>query len=75
MSKALTSVKQNDERDVHSAADRLITRARNPHFASYFGNFGIFNPFLVLFGNVRATKRHFGERREFPLITAIMAIV
>ena len=75
MSKALTSVKQNDERDVRSAADRLITRARNPHFASYFGNFGIFNPLLMLFGKVRSPQRHFGGRREFPLLTAIMAIV
>jgi len=75
MSKALTLVKQNDERDIRSAADRLIARAQDPRFASYFGNFGIFNPFLMFFFNVRATKRHFGERREFPLITAIMAIV
>ncbi len=75
MSKALTPVKQNDERHIRSAADRLITRAQNPHFASYFRNFGIFSPLLLLFINVRFTQRHFGGRREFPLLTAIMAIV
>ena len=75
MSKALTPLTRNDERDISSVAERLIPRAQTSRFPSYFRNFSIFNLFLVFFVNARSTQRPDGEKQEFPLITAIMAIV
>jgi len=75
MSKALTPVNQNDKGEIDSIAERLIEHASHPHFPSYFGNFGIFNPFLVLHGETPLAKRRLSKEQEFTLITAIMAIV
>ena len=75
MSKALTPVNQNDERDIGSVAERLIACRKDARFPSYFGNFGIFNRLLMLRVAVRLLKGRLGKRNEFPLITAFMAIV
>jgi hypothetical protein len=75
MSKALTPVNQNNDREIESIAERFTARAKNEHFPSYFGNFSIFNPFLMLRAEPRQSKRRLGKEREFPLITAFMAIV
>jgi hypothetical protein len=75
MSKALTAVKQNHERDIRSVADRLIARAQSRHFPSYFGNFGFLNRILMLCVEAHPAQRRSRKKREFPLITAFMAIV
>ena len=75
MSKALTPVNQNGEREIDSIAGRLSTRARQVRFPSYFGNFGIFKLFLMFRVEARVSKRPPGKKHEFPLITAFMAIV
>jgi hypothetical protein len=75
MSKALTPVNQNNAREIELIAERFIAGERDEHFPSYFGNFGIFNPFLMLRAEPRQLKRRLGNKRQFPLITAFMAIV
>jgi hypothetical protein len=75
MTKALTPVNQNNDREIDPIAERFTARERNTHFPSYFGNFGIFNPFLMLCAEARLLKRPFGKKQQFPLITAFMAIV
>jgi hypothetical protein len=75
MSKALTLVNRNDERDVDPVAERLAVGSRKARFPSYFGNFGIFNRLLMLRAAARLSKRRPGKEQEFPLITAFMAIV
>ena len=75
MSKALTARSRKFQGDVDVRAEQLVEPGQDPYFPSYFGNFGIFTPLLMLFVEARPTKRHLGEKREFPLITAIMAIV
>ncbi len=75
MSKALTPVNQNDERDIGPVAARLIPCTESVRFPSYFGNFGIFKPLLMLRVVARLLKERLGKKNEFPLITAFMAIV
>jgi hypothetical protein len=75
MTKALTPVNQNNDREIDPIAERFIARESDAHFPSYFGNFGISNPFLMLRAEPRQPKRRLGKEREFPLITAFVAIV
>ena len=75
MSKALTPVNQNDQPVSASVADRVIANAQSVGFPSYFGNFGSFNRLLILRASARLFGRSRGNKKEFPLITAFMAIV
>ena len=75
MSKALTAVNRKFQGDPDVRTSELIVAEHIAQFPSYFGNFGIFSLLLMLFPDARSTKRRLGEKREFPLITAIMAIV
>jgi hypothetical protein len=75
MSKALTTTHQNRKGETNLVVDRSDASARNPDFPSYFGNFGIFKLLLMFLGEAQPSKRHLGEKRELPLITAFMAIV
>jgi hypothetical protein len=75
MSKALTPLNQNNDRKLGLVPERSIACAWNARFASYFGNFGIFNPFLMLWVEAHPSMRRSGRKREFPLITAFVAIV
>jgi hypothetical protein len=75
MSKALTRRDRKFKGDVDPSAQRSFGRERNAHFPSYFGNFGIFNRFLMLSQRMPPKKRRPLEKYEFPLITAFMAIV
>ena len=75
MSKALTPVNQNDERDIGPFAARLILCTESARFPSYFGNFGIFKRLLMLRVGAHLLKERLGKKNEFPLITAFMAIV
>ncbi|HST31243.1 MAG TPA: hypothetical protein VLK27_10450 [Chthoniobacterales bacterium] len=75
MSKALTPVNQNYDREIDLIAERLIARERNAHSPSYFGNFGIFNPFSMLCVGARLSMQRLGNKPEFTRITAFMAIV
>ena len=75
MSKTLTPVNQNDERDIGPVAARLIPCTESARFPSYFGNFGIFKRLLMLRVGAHLLKERLGKKNEFPLITAFMAIV
>jgi hypothetical protein len=75
MSKALTARDRKFQGVPNVRAQQLIAAEQNAHFPSYFDNFSNFNSLLMLFPGARSRKRHLGEKREFALITAIMAIV
>ena len=75
MSKALTPLNQNDKGEIGCIAERFSARAQCADSPSYFGNFGIFNPFLMVCAEARHSKAHLGQKREFPVLTAFMAIV
>ena len=75
MSKALTPVNQNSEGGLDPVSHREIVGMRAADFPSYFGNFGIFKPFLMFRGETRVSKHRLGKKNQFPLITAFMAIV
>ena len=75
MTKALTPVNQNSEGELNPLAHGSIAGAPTVHFPSYFGNFGIFKPFLMFRGEARRSKRCLVKNHQFPLITAFMAIV
>ena len=75
MSKALTRINQSSEGELDPVAHRPGAGMRLLYFASYFGNFGIFKPFLMFRVEARLSKRRPGKKHEFPLITAFMAIV
>jgi hypothetical protein len=75
MSKALTSQRRKFKGDVDLTPHRISDWKLNGHFPSYFGNFGIFNGPLSLRTLMWLVKRRLCRKHEFPLITAIMAIV
>jgi hypothetical protein len=75
MSKALTAGNRKFQGVVDDRAEQLIDFDRSERFPSYFGNLGNFFVVLMHCVNARLTTRHCRAKREFPLITAIMAIV
>jgi hypothetical protein len=75
MSKALTPVNQNGEREIDSIAEQFSARPRQVRFPSYFGNFGIFSRLLSLRTPPSLIRRRRRKKPEFPHITAFMAIV
>ena len=75
MSKALTRRDKRFKGDVDPSASGSSIEKREGYFPSYFGNFGIFNRFLMFPRWAAFTKRRLPEKHAFPLITAIMAIV
>jgi hypothetical protein len=75
MSKALTVRDRKFKGDIDPSAPGSSTEKRETYFPSYFGNFGIFNRFLMFPMGVAFTKRRLPKEHGFPLITAIMAIV
>jgi hypothetical protein len=75
MSKALTPPNRKIKGEIDPDSQTSFDESLNDHFPSYFGNFGIFNPFLMLRMQARLTKRRFRQGHSFPFITVFMAIV
>jgi hypothetical protein len=75
MSKALTVGDRKFKGDIDPSAPGSRTEKREAYFPSYFGNFGIFNRFLMFPTRAAFIKRRLPKKHAFPFITAIMAIV
>jgi len=75
MSKPLTLLNREDKGDVDPGSRDFFAETPSARFPSYFGDFDIFNLFLLLRAGAQLSQRRTGSKREFPLITAFMAIV
>jgi hypothetical protein len=75
MSKPLTLLNREDKGDIDPGSQSVIARKVSAAFPSYFTDFYVFSRFLVLRMNVAFRKRFVCSEPNFPLATAIMAIV
>ena len=75
MNNALTARNRKFKAEIDPDSEQLFDERLSRNFPSYFGNFGNFSRLLMIWMQVRVSKRGLHRKHWFPLITAFMAIV